>query len=111
MTIFEQIKQVLEDKEEGDPVKSSEIKKMLKTRFGTNMNSVLISDYCYNLTNDGINFEEHPHLFEWVKRNEYVYRGENYNYTREIFHKPVRQERRVVGEWINGRPVLFSTKE
>lgn len=77
MTIYEQIKKVMEGKN-GTVVTSTFIKNELKKRYGANVGSVLPSDFCYNRTNDGIDFKEDDRLFEYVKRNEYKYLGEKY---------------------------------
>lgn len=106
MTILDQIKAILKGKE-GYRVSSSQIKKELKAAFGTNPSSVMISDYCYNRTNDGINFEQRPHLFKYLARNEYEFLGENYKYTGKIFHKPINRKIREYGEWISGRLVIY----
>jgi hypothetical protein len=106
MTIYEQLKEVMKNNE-GRKVSSSFIKGELKKKFGTNPNSVLISDYCYNRTNDGINFEFHPHLFEFKQRNQYVYLGERHKYSGIIYHKPIHRKIKEYGEWNNGRLIIY----
>jgi hypothetical protein len=109
MTIFQQIKEVLKDKT-GMIVKSSEVIEMLRSGFGTNPSSVMLSDYCYNRFNDGIKFTKH--IFEYLDSNSYKYLGENYPYNGNIIHKPKGQEiEKIVGEWKNGIKLLGSTSE
>lgn len=104
MTIFDQIKEILESKE-GSIVTSSEIKNDLNLKYGTNKQSIIPSDYCYNRLNNGIKFNKH--LFEFINRNSYKYLGENYPYNGKIFHGPQRQKERVCGEWKNGIKYLY----
>ena len=106
MTIYEQIKEVLKNKE-GNEISSTKIKNELKKRYGTNPDGVLISDYCYNRTNDGIKFEDHPHLFEYEGKNRYLYIGENCKYSGKVFHKPIHREEREVGEWKDGVLTIY----
>ena len=106
MKIYEQIKQVLLNKE-GHNITSSFIKKELKEKFKTNPSSVLISDYCFNRTNDGINFEIHPHLFEFRDRNQYVYLGENHKYSGKIYQKPIHGKLKEYGRWNNGQLIVY----
>lgn len=58
MTIYEQIKELLKDRQ-GSIVSSSEIKTELNLRNNSNANSILLSDYCYNRYNSGIKFNKH----------------------------------------------------
>ena len=100
MTIYEQIKELLKDKKDCI-ITATEVKKELKATYGTNTSSILLSDYCYNRTNDGIKFDKH--IFQYIKKNTYKYLGEGYGFTGKIYHKPIKQKvDRIVGEWING---------
>lgn len=105
MTIYEQIKFLLKDRL-NEVVTSEEIKAQLKTDFGTNPDSVILSDYCYNRYNHGINFDKH--LFHYINRSTYRYLGENYSYTGIIYHKPKKQPEMPIGEWNDGEKVLYS---
>ena len=101
MTIYEQIKEVMKGKD-GMVFTSKDIRDELKNRFGTNVRSVLPSDFCYNRLNKGIGFEENNRLFEYVE-GKYKYLGENYPYTGKIYHKPYGSETEtLVGYWVNG---------
>jgi len=102
MTIYEQVKNVMEGKN-GMVVTSEFIKGELKTKFGTNVSSVVPSDYCYNRINDGIDFRKDNRIFKYRGRNAYEYLGENYPFTGKIYHKPHRSKKEVVvGEWLKG---------
>lgn len=104
MNIYEQIKEVLK---EGinELVKPSILKKMLKDSYGTNPNSIILSDYCYNRYNKGIPFNKH--LFEYINRSSYRYIGEKYPYTGLILHQPKGYKKEIViGEWIDGKKLL-----
>ena len=107
MTIYEQIKNILNDRI-GSTVTASEIKHALKAKFGTNASSIIPSDYCYNRINDGIKFEKH--IFEYIDHNIYKYLGERYPFTGLIFHKPTGQTNELIyGEWNNGRKIIYKT--
>ncbi|WP_106496412.1 DUF7225 domain-containing protein [Lentibacillus sp. Marseille-P4043] len=105
MTIYEQLKQSLSNRV-NDIITPLEVKVQLKQQFGTNLNSVILSDYCYNRYNKGIRFDKH--LFQYINRSSYKYLGENHPYTGLIFHKLKGSgEEVVVGEWKNGEKVIY----
>ncbi|OEH92685.1 DUF7225 domain-containing protein [Bacillus solimangrovi] len=105
MTIYEQIKEYCKGKM-NQIIEVHEIKRQLKCKYGTNPDSVILSDYCYNRYNKGIVFDKH--LFQYINRNSYKYIGENYPYTGLIFHKPKGKDvEDVVGEWNNGKKTIF----
>lgn len=102
MTIFDQIQEVLENKI-GSEVTSAEIRNTLKAKYGTNETSVILSDYCYNRKNDGMEFKIETRIFEYIGRNRYKYLGQNYRYTGKVVHKPINSKaEEIEGEWING---------
>lgn len=104
MTIYEQILDLLKDKI-GCIVLSSELKKELNEKYGTNTSSIILSDYCYNRYNDGIKFNKH--IFQYINRNSYKFLSENYPFTGLIFHKPKKQKDEVIiGEWKNGIKII-----
>lgn len=105
MTIYEQIKEMMMNKD-NQIISTAEVKSQLKRQYGTNPESVILSDYCYNRYNKGIAFNKH--LFQYVTKSNYKYIGENFAYTGLIFHKPQGQTGEfVVGEWRNGVKVLY----
>jgi hypothetical protein len=102
MTIYEQMKEVMEGKD-GKVFTSKDIKEELKNRFGTNVDSVLPSDFCYNRVNEGIDFKQTTRLFEYVN-GKYKYLGENCKYSGMIYRKPTGSgNETVVGYWVNGK--------
>ena len=103
MTIYEQILDLLKGKE-GCIITATSIKDDLKLKHGTNRDSTIPSDYCYNLINDGIPFDKH--VFEYIKWNTYKFHGENFPYTGKVMH----QKKGIVGEWINGKKYLFDDR-
>lgn len=69
--------------------------------------SYIISDYCYNRFNNGINFEQNPHFFLYLKRGHYKYVGKNYNYTGPVYHKPAGSKFDVeIGKCVNGKYIF-----
>lgn len=102
MTIYEQIKEVMKGKD--DKVFTlGDIREAVKNRFGTNVGSVLPSDFCYNRVNKGIGFEEANRLFEYVK-GKHKYLGEDYKYTGKIYCKRKGSTiDTLVGYWVNGK--------
>jgi hypothetical protein len=78
-----------------------DINTLVKIAYPKSNESILPSDYCYNLINKDIkdNFEKRAHFFEYVKRNTYKYIGENAAYSGKIYWK----NKYVVGEWQNGK--------
>ncbi|MFJ7737544.1 DUF6998 domain-containing protein [Lysinibacillus sp. NPDC097287] len=106
MTIYEQIKEMMMNKD-NQIISPAEVKSQLKRQYGTNSESVILSDYCYNRYNKGITFNKH--LFLYVTKSNYKYIGENFAYTGLIFHKPQGQTGEfVVGEWRNGVKELYN---
>ena len=99
MTIYEQLIEILKNRKE-EIVTTAELKIELKKKYGTRASSVLLYDYCYNRINNGTRFDKH--IFEFLGGGEYKYLGEGYPYTGKIYHKPVHQKIKEVGEWING---------
>ncbi|MGG3891618.1 DUF7225 domain-containing protein [Metabacillus fastidiosus] len=68
LTIYEQVKEAMHEKT-NDIIIPSEVKAYLTQKFGTNSDSIILSDYCYNHYNNGISFDNH--LFEYIDRNSY----------------------------------------
>jgi hypothetical protein len=75
MTIYEQIKKVMEGRN-GMVMTSEFIKAKVKEKFGVNVDSVIPSDFCYNRINNGIQFKKENRIFEYLGRNQYKYLGE-----------------------------------
>lgn len=100
MTIYEQIKDTL-GAESGRIFTAAEIKQRVHERFGTNLTSIIPSDYCYNRRNQGIRFNQH--LFVRLNPGEYRYVGENYPYDGWVFERcQGGNDERIAGEWRRG---------
>lgn len=81
----------------------TELYALVSSHYSINNGSFLPQDYCYNRTNNGIDFERQPHLFEYLERNKYRLIGKNYPYTGLIIHKEKGSKSEiVVGEWKSG---------
>ena len=80
-----------------------EICELLSDRFGTNITSVIPSDYCYNRTNKGIEFLEKPRLLSFHGNGIYECLGENYLFSGPVYTREVGAANDVeVGFWRNG---------
>ncbi|MDX9796430.1 MAG: hypothetical protein RBT24_06350 [Arcobacteraceae bacterium] len=72
---------------------------ILKKYPDTNKDSITIQDFCYNRINKGS--RKNP-VFEFCHNGKYVYLGENYLYTGDIYwHK------NKIGCWDNGKKTIF----
>ena len=80
MQIIDQLRDCLADVAIGTKMKRQEIISLVVDRFGANPNSVIPSDYCYNMTNKGIS-PDHVSFFLNVGTGLYEYVGENYKAT------------------------------
>lgn len=108
MTIFEQLLSVFEGSE-GILYSTAEIKAALTKRYGTNPDSVIPSDYCYNRWNHGLGSQK-P-VFVRVGFGEYRFIGPDRSYTGLIFGRPRgASTHQVVGEWVDGERRLYSSE-
>lgn len=106
VSIYEQLKQTLM-KRKNELISPQELKKELFKRYGTNPNSVILSDYCYNRLNKGITFKNH--LFIYLNRGMYKYIGENAPYSGFIYaYSKILGADQVVGSWVDGQASLSS---
>lgn len=95
LTIEEKVLSTFAGKE-GETFKRHEIIDMVLKKYpGTNKDSVIPSDYCYNMTNNGIKFKFH--VFELQSRGVYKYLGEGVKYNGLVYWKGSEY-----GEWKNG---------
>lgn len=102
MNIQEKVKDAFKEYEIGSEFSRQEIIDRVIQKHGVNPSSIIPSDYCYNRTNNGIDFEKYLHIFEHIERSTYKYLGENYPYNGKIYHQPKGCNEILVGEWING---------
>ncbi|XGW00951.1 MAG: hypothetical protein ACAF41_34705 (plasmid) [Leptolyngbya sp. BL-A-14] len=107
MTVYQQLIEVCSP-DEGELLTSTEIKSRIVERFGTNPNSILPSDFCYNRWNAGIQLRN-P-LFVRVGAGEYRYIGPAQPYTGLVFWRPKGEEAdQVIGEWADGELTLYQS--
>jgi hypothetical protein len=101
---YEKIKKAVEVIVKENGINSTFATKDVKSRLSdANPTSVILSDYCYNRTKKGIDFEDHMHMLEFVGGNKYVYLGIQYPYNGIVMYKPVGQKYEIaLGNWING---------
>ncbi len=79
MTIIEEVKETFKNCGIGTEFTTAEINQMVHSKFGRNPNSVIPSDYSYNMNNKGkIGSLEKFNIFRQIKRGLYEYVGENY---------------------------------
>src|SRR5215213_5366662 len=84
---------------EGQVFKRHEIIQMvIKNYRDTNETSVIPSDYCYNMLNNGIHFDPENRLFEHLSRGVYKFLGPNIKYKGLVFWKGSEY-----GEWKDGK--------
>lgn len=100
-TIEEKVRKTFKGREDQIFRRQEIIKMVLEKYPSTNKLSVIPSDYCYNITNNGIKF--HFHLFEWQSKGVYKCLGENFNYEGLIYWKGLKY-----GKWKNGKPQKFN---
>lgn len=72
---------------------------------GYGRDSVLPSDYCYNVVNRALVSLRHPSLVR-VGRGRYRHVGPEYAYTGPIWWKPKGEAERQVGRWHEGQCLL-----
>ena len=102
MTIIEEFLKAFENFEIGTEITTSEIKRIVSSKFGRNPDSVIPTDFCYNRVNDGIDLKEHLKIFEYLERGKFKYLGKNYPYTGKIYHKPKGSSEICIGEYKEG---------
>lgn len=81
---------------------SSEILDYIIIITGINRDSIIPSDYCYNLTNkgaDGIRFRTWPRLFKYEGDRSYRYLGEGYPYSGKVKYSKTNK---IYGYWEDG---------
>ena len=75
--IDEQYRKCFENTPIGTRLSRQEIIKRIHSTFGTDENSIIPSDYCYNMTNKGRS-KNSPNFFLNVGNGVYEYVGKNY---------------------------------
>ncbi|WP_455686464.1 DUF7225 domain-containing protein [Exiguobacterium artemiae] len=104
ISIYDQLKSILKHRKE-EIITPNEIKEELFHKYGTNKDSVILSDYCYNRSNRGIAFNKH--LFVYLNHGMYKYIGEHANYSGLIYARTRASSKdQVVGLWKDGQMSL-----
>lgn len=107
MSIYQQLIEVCSPNQ-GELLTATEIKSRITERFGTKPSSILLSDFCYNRWNAGIQLRN-P-LFVRVGAGEYRYIGPAQSYTGLVFWRPKGEEAdQVIGEWADGELMLYQS--
>lgn len=105
LTVSEQIEQyvlkVIAQYGFGHTVSGHDIITELVNYYGTNPNSILPADYCYNRWNKGID-ENGTTYFEYIKRGQYRIWGKDYQFNGVILANPTDGEEHLVGYCIDG---------
>ena len=107
MTIQEMITEVINDYVSSNGTSSimdkDQLYAMVSEIYQINKNSFLPADFCYNRTNEGIDFEKHTHLFERLDDGRYLVLGEDYPYSGPVYYRRRGEtEDSVRGIWKNG---------
>lgn len=102
MTILDKVRDTFKNCEIGTELSRQEIINKVVIKHGCNLGSIIPSDYCYNRINNGIDFENFLHIFEFLGSGMYKYLGESYPYSGTIFHKPKGGFEIAIGKWSNG---------
>ena len=107
MTIEEKISEVINNYVSSNGTSSKmaadELYSLVIAKFNMNRNSFLPADYCYNRTNEGINFQKHSHLFERTDDGYYLVLGEHYPYSGPVYYRRKGETvDNVRGVWNNG---------
>lgn len=103
MTILDKVIESFKDCEIGTVYSRQEAISKVVSKFGCNESSIIPSDYCYNRINNGIDFDNYLHIFEYTHDKKYKYLGVDYPYNGKIYHKPKGEIELPVGEWVNGQ--------
>lgn len=102
MTILDKVRDTFKGYQIGTEFTTQEIINKVVLKHGCNPGSIIPSDYCYNRINNGIDFENYLHMFEFMGNRSYRYLGENYPYNGTIYHKPKGGLEIAIGKWSNG---------
>lgn len=86
-----------------EPIPRKELVRRVVALTGCSADSVLPSDFTYNLVNRAGVSCERP-IFVREGRGRYRFVGRNHHYTGPIYWKPRGEHERQVGRWINGQP-------
>jgi len=100
--VLECVGRRLQEKYAHEPIPRAELVRQVAAECACSEGSVLPSDHCYNLYNDGLPTNHRP-MFVQEGSGCYRFLGPGYRYTGPRFHYPRGGPRRQVGEWIDGK--------
>ena len=83
----------------------AELINFVNSKYGIVKGSIIPSDYCYNLINNGIDLSK-PTLFEHKDRGRYRCLGQNYPYNGKLYHNG-----QVVGICADGKRTIFGLSD
>lgn len=83
----------------------AELIHFVHTQYGVKKGSIIPSDYCYNLINNGIDLSK-PTLFEHLGRGSYRCLGEKYPYNGNVYHNE-----QMVGICKDGERKIFGLSD
>ena len=91
MKIEEKVTEVINDYVSSNGTSSEmnreQLYQLVTANYPMNKNSFLPADYCYNRTNEGIDFEKHVHLFARTDEGNYLILGEDYSYSGPVYYR------------------------
>ena len=107
MTIEEKVVEIINDYVSSNGTASKmtpdQLYSLVNATYPMNRNSFLPADYCYNRTNEGIDFEKHSHLFERTDDGNYLVLGGDYPYSGPVYYRRRgEKEDSIRGVWTNG---------
>src|SRR4051794_15152424 len=108
MEIEEALAKVGRDLQEhlrSEPIARKDLVRAVVALTGCSPDSVLPSDFTYNLVNKAGFSCERP-IFIRKTRGRYLFVGRNYRYDGLIYWTPAGGKERVVGTWRDGKPTF-----
>lgn len=95
MPVEEKVLETFQGKDGKEFWRKEIVELVIKKFPDTNKSSIMPSDYCYNITNNGIKFNFH--VFKWLSRGKYKYLGQHLKYSGKVYWKGLEY-----GVWVNG---------
>jgi hypothetical protein len=103
--VLERVARGRNDANPGQLLRGAELAELVSDECGCERSSVLLSDHCYNRTNNGIPSNNDP-MFEHVEDPErsgfYRFLGRHAPYTGAQWHYPKGGAPHIVGQWYRG---------
>lgn len=103
MSVESEVQEYLSKFRIGTILTTREIKEGVNQAFGTEVGSVIPTDYCYNMVNKDSTSHDfkngHPRLLECIQRGKFRYLGPNYAYSGIITKQGLPVDKWVKGEY------------